>query len=143
LAALTRQSAEVGIGWVSGAVIDQVGLTRAQELAMGAALAQISRYDRVIMDGSINYLPNHHVPIETMVKADQSVPAVSAAAIIAKTARDNFMKNVARCFPEYGFGVHVGYGTAYHRQQLERHGVTPLHRLSFKPVGRIAAQPPL
>jgi ribonuclease HII len=63
-----------------------------------------------------------------------SVQAVSAASIVAKVARDNYMAEIAQQYPQYGFERHVGYGTALHLERLRRHGASAMHRQSFKPV---------
>lgn len=123
-----------GIGWVSPHEVDKLGLTNATGLAMHRAVDQISmKYDRVIIDGNINYLPNLR-NVETLIKADDSIPAVSAASIIAKVARDSYMTKQAILYPEYGFENHVGYGTKQHIEALMKHGVTPIHRKSYKPI---------
>ena len=70
-------------------------------------------------------------------KADFLMPEVSAASIIAKVARDNYMTEViAKKYPEYGFEKHVGYGTALHKAAIEKYGVCPEHRRSFKPIAK-------
>jgi ribonuclease HII len=62
------------------------------------------------------------------------VPAVSAASILAKVARDDYMAEVSSSYADYGFAQHVGYGTALHLERLKLHGVSDLHRQSFKPI---------
>ncbi|MBQ7617700.1 MAG: ribonuclease HII, partial [Desulfovibrio sp.] len=71
---------------------------------------------------------------EAVIKADLSVPAVSAASILAKTYRDNLMQTLDVRWPLYGFAKHVGYGSAHHRAMLKKYGPCPLHRLSFRGV---------
>lgn len=120
-------------GWVSPAEIDEIGLTAATTLAIERAIVDIPVYDYIIIDGSINYLPTNP-KAHCLIKADVLIPAVSAASIIAKHARDEYMIEQARLYPNYGFERHVGYGTATHRKAIIDHGLTPLHRRSFKPI---------
>lgn len=131
---IREQAVAFGIGWVWPREIDEIGLTAATTKAMAEALSQIGQpYSKVIIDGNLNYLPNVS-GVTTLIKADSLVPAVSAASILAKVARDNYMHDMALKFPAYGFDKHVGYGTALHAKQLALHGPCELHRLSYKPV---------
>lgn len=124
-----------GLGWVQSEEVDMIGLTEAVRLAMRRAINEIKiPYDEVIIDGNINYL-SHDTRSKAIVKADDLVPEVSAASILAKVARDNWMANEAhRQFPEYEFSNHVGYGTKRHLELLKLYGVSPLHRKSYKPI---------
>jgi ribonuclease HII len=131
---IKKKAAAVGLGWVEPAEIDRLGLTKATRLGISRALAQIhTRFDEIIIDGSVNFLADDH-RAKAVIKADDSVQAVSAASIIAKVARDLFMTEAATEYPEYGFEKHVGYGTAGHLSSIKLHGTCKLHRLSYKPV---------
>jgi ribonuclease HII len=135
LAIAVRESgAQIGLGWVTAAEVDEFGLTKAVRLAMQRALEKIDASKaRVIIDGNLNFLA--HLPnTEALIKADDSVPAVSAASIVAKVARDNYMMELAEQYPDYNFDKHVGYGTAAHIAALQQFGVTPEHRKSYKPI---------
>lgn len=134
LDALIRQQAlGIGLGWVSAKQIDTIGLSAALKLASSKAIAHIRQeYKEIIIDGTIRLIDDPRVRL--MPKADLLIPSVSAASIIAKVARDNYMKHLDGVFPGYNFTGHVGYGTAAHRAAIEVHGVTPLHRLSFGPL---------
>lgn len=127
----------MGLGWVWPAEIDEFGLTAAVRLAMQRALAQITAdYDEIIIDGNLNFL--HDEPrARAVIKADDTVPAVSAASIVAKVARDNYMAQAADKYPDYGFANHVGYGTALHLERLKMYGICEQHRRSFKPVAAL------
>ena len=130
-----EQHARYGIGWVMPADIDKRGITwsvkRAMELAVEAL--GLAQYDTIIIDGNINYLPENP-KAQAIIKADASEPAVSAASIVAKEARDAYMCTLAEKFPNYGFDKHVGYGTTLHRAALAEYGITEHHRKSFKPI---------
>jgi ribonuclease HII len=124
----------VGLGWVSPREIDTVGLTRAVALAMERALSQITmHFEELIVDGNHNFFP-FEPRARALVKADDSVPAVSAASIVAKVARDTHMASLDEKYAGYGFDKHVGYGTAAHIAALKELGVSDLHRLSYKPI---------
>ena len=127
----------VGLGWVWPATIDEIGLTEAVRLAMAEALTAITHeYDEVIIDGNLNFLSS--VPkTKALIKADEVIPAVSAASIVAKVARDQYMEHIALEYPGYGFEHHVGYGTAAHVAALKLHGVTAIHRTSYKPIAAL------
>ncbi len=121
----------VGVGWVTAIEVDDLGLTEAMNLACKRALDSAPDTD-IVIDGHIDFVANGRSRCE--IKADGTVPAVSAASIVAKVARDIYMQNQAKVFPEYGFEKHVGYGTARHLDAMRKYGLTPLHRWSFKPV---------
>lgn len=124
----------IGLGWVDAATIDRVGITIAVKWAMEQALEQIQQpYDTVIIDGHLNFLAANP-KAKALIKADASIPAVSAASIVAKVARDNYMAEITASYPQYGFEKHVGYGTTLHLERLKLHGVSQLHRRSFKPI---------
>ena len=124
----------VGIGWVSAANIDAIGMSAALKLAAQRALSQLNDklITQIIIDGTIRLVDDPRV--STMKQADLLVPSVSAASIVAKVARDHYMAAVSQAFAVYGFDRHVGYGTVAHQAALEAHGTTPLHRMSFAPM---------
>lgn len=131
---IREEALAYGLGWVDAPTIDKVGITTAVKRAMEQALSQISAsYDRVIIDGSYNFLQANPL-VEVLVRADATIPAVSAASILAKVARDEYMAMQALAHPGYGFERHVGYGTAVHIAALQAHGICILHRKSFKPI---------
>lgn len=135
------RAAAIGLGWVDAAEIDEKGLSWALREATKRAVEQINTpYHEIIIDGTINFLDGTTKGryVTTMKRADLLVPSVSAASIIAKVARDNYMADQDKIYDGYGFASHVGYGTAVHRTAIEKSGVTPLHRLSFAPLKKYA-----
>lgn len=134
---IRRDAAGFGLGWVPAHEIDDIGLGAALRLATIRAVEQIKTpYHEIIIDGTINFLSETTKGrfVTTLPKADLLIQSVSAASIIAKVARDNYMSSQDDVYPGYGFGNHVGYGTAAHRAAIDALGVTPLHRLSFAPL---------
>lgn len=140
---ILQEALAAGLGWVPASEIDKYGLSNALRLATNRAVKQVLQkqipFDEIIIDGTVNFLCN--TPLEdkvtTMKKADFLIKEVSAASIIAKVARDNYMIELASKYPEYGFEKHVGYGTAAHMQALVKYGACPEHRHSFRPVREI------
>lgn len=135
---IRQKALAIGLGWVSAGQIDQLGLSRALKLASRKAMAHIrADYREIIIDGTIALIDDPRVTL--MKKADLLVPSVSAASIVAKVARDNYMKHLDGVFPGYKFTAHVGYGTPTHQAAINALGVTPLHRLSFAPLKKYQA----
>lgn len=119
-------------------VIDSINILQASLLAMKRAIEQLNPIPSLAwVDG--NQSPKTHIPVRTLIGGDKLMPIISAASIIAKVARDQFMCDLALQYPEYGFEKHKGYGTVQHLAALQKYGVTPHHRRSFAPVAeRIA-----
>ncbi len=143
LATQISENADIGLGWVTPAEVDNLGLTAAVGLAMQRAFEQLSgihgNFDsgtEVIIDGNYNFLP-HISNSQAIIRADGTVPAVSAASIVAKVARDTFMQQLPAKYDLWQFANHVGYGTALHQKLLYQHGVSDIHRRSYKPIQRL------
>ena len=131
---IKKHALSIGIGWVSATTIDKIGLSSALKLAAKRAVAQIDcEYDEIIIDGTIKLIDDPRT--STLPKADGLISAVSAASIVAKVARDSYMKQLSKIWPKYGFDEHMGYGTKAHRQAISDNGVLPVHRQSFAPIG--------
>ena len=126
--------AEVGVGLASVGEIDALNILYASHLAMERAVAALAGpADHALIDG--NMVPKGLVcPATALVKGDGRSLSIAAASIIAKVARDRIMVDLAQQFPGYGWEKNAGYPTKAHKEALERLGVTPHHRRSFKPV---------
>ena len=139
LAALIRNRAlAFSIASASVAEIDTLNILQATLLAMRRACeGLLIRPELILVDG--NRLPSGlPCPAQAIVKGDALVAAISAASILAKTARDADCKALHEQYPEYGFDKHKGYATQVHLNLLAEHGPCPAHRRSFAPVRRLA-----
>jgi len=130
---IRQKAVAIGLGWVSARQIDEIGLSAALKLASRRALAHIRHdYHEIIVDGTIRLIDDPRVTL--MKKADLLIPSVSAASVVAKVARDNYMKHLDVVFPGYKFAGHVGYGVAAHRMAIARLGASPVHRVTYEPL---------
>ncbi|MBL8446884.1 MAG: ribonuclease HII [Zoogloeaceae bacterium] len=119
--------------------IDRLNILQASLLAMQRAVSALDpRPAEAWIDG--NRCPSLSMPARAIVGGDALEPAISAASILAKTARDALLVELDRSYPEYGLAAHKGYPTAAHLAALRRHGPAPIHRRSFGPVQAAAAQ---
>lgn len=130
-------SGHYGIGQAEAEEIDKLGLTKANRLAFKRALEALPiKPDLVLIDGNdrISKVYTLSIPFKTFIKGDLLIKVISCASIIAKVTRDRLMVNYAKQFPKYSFDKHKGYGTLLHRNAIRKHGVTKIHRKSFRPV---------
>ena len=119
--------------------IDRLNILQATMLAMQRAVAGLKvRPQAVWVDG--NRCPDWDYPSRAIVEGDAKVAAISAASILAKTARDAAMRELHARYPQYNFAGHKGYGTAAHLKAIRQHGPCPEHRQSFSPVKQMLAQ---
>lgn len=113
--------------------IDRLNILQATLLAMRRAVAALPiQPQQVLVDGL--HCPDTGLPSQAIVQGDSKVAAISAASILAKTARDALMLQLHAQYPHYGFAAHKGYPTAAHLAALREHGVSEVHRRSFNPV---------
>ena len=121
------------IATASVAEIDALNILQATMLAMQRAVALLQHTpELVLVDG--NRLPEFAIAARAIIKGDQTEAAISAASILAKTARDAAMLELHQQYPQYAFDQHKGYGTALHLQKLRQFGPCQAHRRSFEPV---------
>ena len=141
LAVLIKQQA---LAWCVAAAsveeIDRLNILHATMLAMRRAVHGLERLpEKVWIDGN-RVPPDLGCEAEAVIKGDSKVIQISAASVLAKTARDTEMYALAERYPQYGFERHKGYGTTEHLAALQHHGALPEHRRSFAPVQEILAQ---
>ena len=138
LAAAIKQHARAwSVASATVAEIDRLNILQATLLAMQRAVAQLPLTpDLVMIDGT--HSPKLEIPVRTVIKGDSRVAEISAASILAKTARDADMMALHQRYPEYGFDRHKGYPTKRHIAALQMYGITDIHRRSFAPVRTIA-----
>ena len=136
LEALIKAQCRWGIGEASVEEIDRINILQATMLAMTRAVEALGiEPGEVLVDG--NRLPTLGVLAEAIVDGDATVPAISAASILAKVQRDRWCAEVDAQWPQYGFAAHKGYGTAAHLAALREHGACEHHRRSFAPVAAV------
>ena len=124
------------IGISSPQEIDEINILAASLQAMSRAVEGLEKKpDMILVDGI--HAPELDIPIKTIIKGDALEKNIMAASILAKVYRDEYMIEVDRLHPGYGFKHHKGYPTKMHLEALELHGITDEHRLTFKPVKKI------
>lgn len=122
-----------GIGFATHQEIDAWGIVPATRQAMARALEQLIPPPTNLLIDALR-LPEVPLPQTPLIKGDARSLSIAAASVLAKTARDAVMVQLDQEYPGYGFAQHKGYGTAKHRDALERNGPCPEHRLSFAPL---------
>lgn len=127
---ITKKAVSYSIFAVDEKKIDEINILNATYMAMnGAAEALSQKPDYVIIDG--NSIKNMSYPHETIVKGDAKSISIAAASVLAKVARDRYITEMAKTYPEYGFERHKGYGTKEHTDAILKYGITPIHRKTF------------
>lgn len=129
---IMREAAAYAVAKLDAEKIDEINILNASIASMHLALDQlVVRPEFIIVDGN-RFRKYHDVPHQTIVKGDGKYLSIAAASVLAKTFRDDFMKQIANEFPEYNWAKNKGYPTADHRAAIAKYGVTPYHRRSFR-----------
>lgn len=137
---IRRDARAWAIAHCTAAEIDELNILRATMLAMRRAIDALSIAPTLaLIDG--NRCPPCAIRCEAIVKGDDKVAEISAASILAKTARDRVLVDLHVAYPQYAFDRHKGYPTALHLERLREHGVTPEHRRSYAPVRALLEAP--
>ncbi len=120
-----------GVGFATAAEIDEIGILPATRLAAKRAVDALSPIPDYLITDYLK-LPEIDIPQEHFVKGDMRSLTISAASVLAKTARDAHLRQLADQFPGYDLSRHKGYGTKAHRQAIQKLGKSPIHRQSFQ-----------
>jgi ribonuclease HII len=128
---IEKESIAFAVAMVDNDEIDRINILQASYRAMHLALDQLAVIpERLLVDGN-RFKGYQQIPHTCIVKGDGKFASIAAASILAKTYRDEFMRNLHASFPHYGWHNNKGYGTAEHRQAIEIHGLCNYHRRSF------------
>ncbi|MCQ2273494.1 MAG: ribonuclease HII [Bacteroidales bacterium] len=112
--------------------IDRTNILRASMHAMNLAVAKLPIEPELLLIDGNRFYPESLIPYHTIVKGDGKYMSIAAASILAKTWRDDYMKQMHEKYPQYGFDRHKGYPTAAHYAALKEYGPSPIHRMTFK-----------
>lgn len=119
-----------GIAFSDHREIDEINILQATYLAMDRAIKQLKIVPQIaLIDG--NRAGNFGLPVETVVKGDSLSASIAAASVLAKVTRDDYMLEMDKKYPGYGFAVHKGYGTKAHYEALSTLGPCEIHRMTF------------
>jgi ribonuclease HII len=130
---IIEKAVSYGISVVPVEAINALNIYWAGRKAMLDAVAQLNpQPDYILIDG--NKPLKTFIPQESIVKGDQKSLSIAAASILAKVTRDKLMDQLAELYPDYGWQQNKGYPTKFHKEMIEKHGVTPLHRTGFRGV---------
>ncbi len=127
---IKEQAIAYGIAFASEKEIDEMNILQATFLAMRRAIDQLEgKAEFALIDG--NRETDFGLPVMTVVKGDSRSANIAAASVLAKVTRDEYMEELAKAYPQYGFEIHKGYGTKAHYAALTEHGACPAHRATF------------
>ncbi|MEP1094016.1 MAG: ribonuclease HII [Cyclobacteriaceae bacterium] len=128
---ILRDAIAWGVGVASPGEIDDINILNASYLAMHRAIEQLKLQPELLLIDGNRFKPFNQIPHECIIKGDGKYFSIAAASVLAKTYRDDLMRQLALEFPGYGWDTNVGYPTTAHRVGLKEYGTTPHHRMSF------------
>lgn len=128
---IEREAVAWAVGVVTSDDIDRTDILRASVLAMHRAIDQLNVVPgHIIIDGN-RFAPYRRIMYTTVIKGDGKYMSIAAASVLAKTYRDDYMNELSKSYPAYGWNKNRGYPTMAHREAIRRYGITPYHRRSF------------
>ncbi|MEH7110465.1 ribonuclease HII, partial [Bacillus sp. JJ1764] len=129
---IRKEALSLSVAMISAQEIDEINIYEATKKAMKAAISALHPHpDYLLIDAMRLETP---YPSESIIKGDAKSISIAAASIVAKVARDQWMKELGKEYPYYGFGQHMGYGTKDHIAAIEKYGITLHHRKTFSPI---------
>lgn len=132
---ILKEALAWAVGVVSSEEIDEINILNASILAMHRAVDQLKmRPEFLLIDGN-RFKPYKEIPHQTIVKGDGKYMSIAAASILAKTYRDDYMKELDKLHPQYDWKNNKGYPTKKHREAIRQYGTTEVHRMTFNLLG--------
>lgn len=133
---MQRSSITMGVGMVPHTGVDETGIVKATQMAMGRAVEHLACPPDILLIDALA-LPEIPLPQRSIVRGDQLSLSIACASIVAKVSRDRYMVELDNSYPGYGLARHKGYPTRGHLLSLGRLGLSAIHRQSFAPVRRL------
>ena len=128
---ILEEAISYGVAIIGQDEIDEINILNATKKGLTMSLKELTVKPDLILVDALEHIDTLGVPYESIIKGDAKAYSIAAASIIAKVTRDRIMREWAEIYPEYGFEVHKGYGTAKHIAAIRENGICPIHRKSF------------
>lgn len=127
---IRRTAVSYGIGMADEGLIDEINILQATYEAMRRAISALGTVPDILLNDAV-VIPGIDIEQVSIIKGDQKSLSIAAASVLAKVTRDDYMLELARLYPNYGFDRHKGYGTRLHYEAIEKYGIVPAHRRTF------------
>jgi ribonuclease HII len=128
---IEEKALSYGVAMLTNQEIDEYNILRASFMAMHKAIEKLTGEPELLLIDGNRFIPYKKIQHECIVKGDATYQSIAAASILAKTYRDDFMRNLHNEYSQYGWSNNMGYPTLAHREAIKKYGITPFHRLSF------------
>ena len=128
---IIEKAISYGVAIIGQDEIDDINILNATKKGLTMSLQELTKKPDLILVDALEHIDTLGIPYESIIKGDAKSYSIAAASIIAKVTRDRIMREWANVYPEYGFEVHKGYGTAKHIAAIKENGLCPIHRRSF------------
>lgn len=137
---IEKEALAFAVAFVDNVKIDEINILKASILAMHLALDQLSTKPEFILVDGNRFYPYKNIAHKTIIQGDGKYASIAAASILAKTYRDDYMKEAHLKYPEYGWHQNMAYATKKHREAIASHGPCSLHRLSFALLPKVSSE---